>query len=863
MVLYKSIINNKNHLIMNNTDITEKLFSFKTFRSPDRIGEADKLLLFIRHPNFSGSPFYNCPQSNGSSSDYRSFMNGLAPVSSYRSLQNSYPDFYDFSCRLMLQCRNDSTKPDSIEENIQALSGTDYANVWNELLTQIVTKRSKSALQACLKMIVAQHYLSNSRSLSLDDIAKLAVVIPERVTEFVTFWQHGGNKDDLYGVYNLGIQDFRRVEQTLCCYVPGEVSHIENVMAREYKEKSTRNTLRTEETTELSSESTIENTNDTTSAERNEVSSEIAKILQKDKSFDVSGSVTVSKDSKIFGSISSNVSTGYNSSNSSSLSNTEAKNYAKEVTERAVERIEQKTAEKRTYKIIKEYEETYKHGYDNRLGDDHVTGVYRWVDKIYKNELVNYGKRMVLEIEVPHPAKLYKKALKWKKKSQAEQLSLLTPPQTLADFGIRSAKDITPQNASNAATAYGTDIQIYESENTVVTMDIPTTTVENKSSSLSQTLNSINIPDGYVADSVTCDGSFNYHTPTGTAYLEFIFSGQKIHVGDFKNRGTRSFNRNVDLTPNLPGSVSIIVKYRRVDDYSATIRVNCISDPDLLTEWQEETFINLESAYQRKYDEYSEALRLQQVEEQSIQNQTENENFSNEAANRLIEERELKRSCIEMLSRPFGYEMGQCFHTCQEYTCDTCVEEDEPEIIHIPEIEQTSALGTYAEFVKFFETAFQWEILSYTFYPYYYNPKCSWFELLQTTSDDPIFEAFLQSGMAKVLVPVRPQFEKAVLWYLETGDICTEGSLVPETEDDQCLSIVRELQCQDETTVEDSWMTRVPSTLTIIQANSAYLANEQGLPRNHLCNWECAQCNPPFETANYKLTGLHSTEPQS
>ena len=305
MVLYKSLINNKNHLIMNNTDITEKLFSFKTFRSPDRIGEADKLLLFIRHPNFSGSPFYNCPQSNGSSSDYRSFMNGLAPVSSYRSLQNSYPDFYDFSCRLMLQCRNDSTKPDSIEENIQALSGTDYANVWNELLTQIVTKRSKSALQACLKMIVAQHYLSNSRSLSLDDIAKLAVVIPERVTEFVTFWQHGGNKDDLYGVYNLGIQDFRRVEQTLCCYVPGEVSHIENVMAREYKEKSTRNTLRTEETTELSSESTIENTNDTTSAERNEVSSEIAKILQQDKSFDVSGSVTVSKDSKIFGSISS------------------------------------------------------------------------------------------------------------------------------------------------------------------------------------------------------------------------------------------------------------------------------------------------------------------------------------------------------------------------------------------------------------------------------------------------------------------------------------------------------------------------------------------------------------------------------
>ena len=170
------------------------------------------------------------------------------------------------------------------------------------------------------------------------------------------------------------------------------------------------------------------------------------------------------------------MSTGYSSSNSSSQSNTEAKNYAKEVTERAVERIEQKISEKRTYKILKEYEEIYKHGYDNRLGTAHVTGVYRWVDKIYKNDLVNYGKRMVLEVEVPHPALLYKKALKWSKKSQADQLSLLTPPPTLADFGIESASDVTTQNASKVAAAYGITIQPYNEETEYVSVDIPTTT---------------------------------------------------------------------------------------------------------------------------------------------------------------------------------------------------------------------------------------------------------------------------------------------------------------------------------------------------------------------------------------------------
>ncbi|MBR4647267.1 MAG: hypothetical protein IKO75_09170 [Bacteroidales bacterium] len=839
---------------MKNSQIKENLFSFKTFRSPDRIGEIEKNLLFARHPNMEKSVFNQCPmkRDGDGDTDYEIFMKQLEPIASYKELRSLYPEFYEFSCRLMQQRKNDSSRPKWEDNYPQPLDDDLYFALWEELLKQIATRKSMAARQACVQMIIAQHFLS--KKMTPENVSNLTVVIPERVAVFVATWQHGLEGEGLYGVYNLGIQDFRRVEQTLCCYVPGEVSHIENVMAREFKEKSSRNTLRTEQTTELSSESTIENTNDTTTAERNEVSSEIAKILQKDKAFDVSGSVTVSKDSKIFGSISSNVSTGYNSSNSSSLSNTEAKNYAKEVTERAIERIEQKTAEKRTYKIIKEFEEIDKHGFDNRLGKEHVTGVYRWVDKIYKNELVNYGKRLVLEVEVPHPAKLYKKSLKWKTKSQADQISLLTPPQTLEDFGITKALDITSQNASKAAAAYGANIQMYEQDTQYVTLEIPATTVQNTSSSQSQTLESIFIPDGLVANHLNCSGSFNYHTPTGTAYLEFMFSGHIIHIGDFDNRGTKTFDKTIELNPNIAGSISVVARYRRANNFSASVKVTCVSDPALFAEWQEETYLALESAYQKKYDEYSEALKLQQVEAAAEQNQADSASYGSEAANRLIEERELKRSCIEMLGRPYSYEMGKCFHNCRKYECENC--EGETETVHIPEIVQNAELARYAEYVKFFETAFQWEILSYTFYPYYYNHKCAWYELMQTNCDDPIFEAFLQSGMAKVLVPVRPQFEKAVLWFLQTGEIYTEGDIVPETEEDQNLSLVYELQGQDEVTVEDTWETRVPSTLTIIQAKSTYLEDETGLP----CS--CALGESPFGSDNRVLEGLDNAEKQ-
>ncbi|MBW7867562.1 MAG: hypothetical protein H3C31_04460 [Brumimicrobium sp.] len=836
--------------------IKTNLFSFKTFRSPDKIDINEINEFFIQHPDITRSQFNQCPIRNEDGSnekEYNEFLGRFKPASSYKEIRNLNPEFYDFSSLLMQQKRNDSSKKPLDVEPPRPLTSEIHLKIWEELFVQTATQKSKTARQACLQMLIAQFYVENIKRIELKNIGKLVIVIPQVVTNCFRPWQYANCGGKLFGVHNLGIQEYRRVEQTLCCYVPGEVSHIENVMAREFKEKSTRNLLRTEQTTELTTETTIENINDTTTTERNELSSEIAKLLQKDKSFDISGSVTVSKDSKVFGSISANVSTGYNSSSSSSLSNTEAKNFAKEKTEQALERIEQKTTERRTYKIIKEFEENNKHGFDNRKGTKHVTGVYRWVDKIYDNELVNYGKRLVLEVEVPTPALLYKKAMEWKSKKKEEQQATLTPPKTLSDFGIENANDINSNNASQAASAYGTSIQNYESETQYLTVDIPVKGVENKSFSQSQTLSSIIIPTGFVAERIDGVGSFNYKTPTGSAYIEFDFSGYKKYVGDFKDKGTRNFDYHFVLTPNLSGSISFVVRYRRTDSYSASLKVKCVSDPILFKEWQENTLIALQEAYQKKLDEYNEALQLQQEALAAQADQEGSENFSNAAFNRLIEERELKRACIEMLSKPYCYEMGKRFYNCKPYKCTSCEDEEEEIEAIIPETIQNQQLEKYAEFIKFFETAFQWEIFSYIFYPYYYNEKCTWYELLQTKNPDPIFEAFLQSGMAKVLVPVRPQFEKAIMWYLDTGEIYTEGDLIPETADDRYESLLKDLYGQDEVRVEGTWQTRVPSMLTIIQAKSTYLEDEQGLP----C---CEEEDETFGSDDRLLEGLDNID---
>ncbi|MEN9326426.1 MAG: hypothetical protein RI943_847, partial [Bacteroidota bacterium] len=421
--------------------ITTNLFSFKTFRSPDKIAFNEKSEFFIYHPDLIKGLFnqeFLLKKEEKYKKQFEDFIKNLNPIKYKRDIRAIDPEFYDFSCRLMEQRRNDSSRPPFEIVIPRPLPNDVYLKIWDELLIQISTKESLTVRQACIQLIIAQFYVENQKRLTVNDVSKLAVVVPDLFIDWLRYWNFSKCGGKLFGVKNLGIQEYRRVEQTLCCYVPGEISHIENIMAKEYKEKSTRNLLRTENTTEISSETEIENINDTTTSERNELSSETAKELQKDTSFDISGSVTVSKDSKAFGSISANASTGYNNSSSSSLSNTEAQNYAKEITERALERVVQKTSEKRTFKMIKEFEENNKHGFDNRGGTDHVTGVYRWVDKIYDNQLVNYGKRLVLEIDVPNPALLYKKALEWKSKKKADEQALLTPPKTLAEFGINN-----------------------------------------------------------------------------------------------------------------------------------------------------------------------------------------------------------------------------------------------------------------------------------------------------------------------------------------------------------------------------------------------------------------------------------------
>ncbi len=138
-------------------------------------------------------------------------------------------------------------------------------------------------------------------------------------------------------------------------------------------------------------------------------------------------------------------------------------------------------------------------------------------------------------------------------------------------------------------------------------------------------------------------------------------------------------------------------------------------------------------------------------------------------------------------------------------------------------------LDQYTALAKFLEQAFEWSIKDYTFYPYYWADRTQWKKMYLSESVDPLFRSFLQAGMARVIVTVKPGFEEAVQYFLVTGKVWFGGE-TPIIGDPLYMSIAQEMQEPTGKPQGNYWITRIPTTLTILQAKSAGLEVTQALP---------------------------------
>lgn len=604
-----------------------------------------------------------------------------------------------------------------------------------------------------------------------------------------------------FGMKSIGVADYLKVEQSLQGYVEGEVAHIENVMARERREKSTKKTTKSEITTMESSDSEKEQLRDTSSTDRYEMQSEIAKVIQKSKDLNVSAHVEGS-----YGPVSFGVAGSYASHNAQEESVKQATTQAKEITQKATDRIISRVHKERTEKMIEEFEETNIHEFDNRKGDKHVVGVYRWVDKIMKNQIYNYGKRMMFEFMIPEPAKLHTLGMKISKNMENQLVKPVDPREsvvhTMKDYTSLNDETILKYWLSKYNVALENELKpefIYTGKSFSFRAD---EVVDNNHERYGESAD-LEIEEGYETVSAIAQWAESWDDPNRDTIKLII--GDKLLAKNYST-DVSGYQTTVPISysahGHLSGNMAVKIKLKLTDQEKNK---------------QKQTIFNkIIAAYEKVKLKYEQDLAT--IKSQGVAILGSNPGFY-----RQIENTILKRNCLSYMinqnpsaALTFGKNKYYKTNTAEESFLNS-------------EIKVDSSLDQYSAFVKFMEQAFEWDIMSYFLYPYYWGNRDRWSELYQFDDNDATFRAFMQAGMARVIVTVRPGFEEAVKHYLTTGQIWNGGE-VPVINDDLFLSIVDEMRKTEGEKYGKAWATRLPTALTILQAQTIGLNVTKALP---------------------------------
>lgn len=217
------------------------------------------------------------------------------------------------------------------------------------------------------------------------------------------------NKNDIILVYSNGcwlkfpfqIADLRVVTLQTVGYLPGEIAHINNTQKGETNTRTTKRLKRTEEFLSLTNEEEVFHETDSQSTEKFGFTKEASNVQSEENSWNINASISAS-----YGPVKASVDGGYENSSSSTNSDSSAQTYAKEIAQRVVDRTTKKIKQTRNTTTIEEFREKVVHVIDNSALESQSI-VYRWLKKIVRGTLNNYGKRVMLTIPVAHPAHFY------------------------------------------------------------------------------------------------------------------------------------------------------------------------------------------------------------------------------------------------------------------------------------------------------------------------------------------------------------------------------------------------------------------------------------------------------------------------
>ena len=611
----------------------------------------------------------------------------------------------------------------------------------------------------------------------------------------------------------IGIGDLKVVKQNLIRYAAGEVAHIENVMAAESRGRNHRRLRQVEEITTEEFERTEESKRDLQTTERFETQQETQKTIQSETRFQVGAEVSAG-----FGPVQIGVSTQFSTSNSKTESDTNSTNYAKEIIERSLERLVERVRQERSIRTLEEIEEKNFHQFDNTDGEN-KSGIYRWVDKYYRAKVVNYGKRLFYEFIVPEPAAFYIFSRTQTVDGEDLPVEPLPPVEPLTEKPLEP-DHIMRTNYLGLAQIYGVENITPPPREEIILSRVIGKTLQPEEH-WTFTDSELEIPPGYVYEDSKLSWSYS-------GVEDFLFH---IHRSVRVSRKSGSDNTSNVEIPKLSSIFPIGGRGQGINSLMVSVAVYCKLTKEHEDEWRLKTFQSIMNAYKKEKLKYEEDLAAAQIKE-GVEI-----GGNNPLINRVIEQEELKKGCITLWT-------GFKYNAVPGITHN--IDSEPPN--NYPEIHINNALEMSPE-IQFLEQSFDWDNMTYQFYPYYWGRKKHWLDIYPLKDNDPLFADFLHAGAARVLVPVRIEATKNILFYQLTGKMWPGGD-IPQFEPPDPSGTFTDINNEDNIDDEfalykdyvaelknesmigdinedividpddpDAWMYKVPTTLVWLQSD--------------------------------------------
>lgn len=557
---------------------------------------------------------------------------------------------------------------------------------------------------------------------------------PEPDNESIVVYSHG-----CYLKFPFQVADLRVVEQKTVGYLPNEIAHINNTQPGEKQEKVTRRLKRIETFESLITEDELSKETDTQSTEKFSLEKSASEVQSEENSINVNASV-----SGTYGVTTASLDTGFSHSDSSENSNSSSQSYAKEIVQKVVDKVSHKVKSERSIKSIEEFEETVTHIIDNTGGTSGSVNigpksyVYRWLTKLVRATLKNYGKRLMFQIDVAHPSNYYLSRIlkegvkinippdprKWNKNSSDPIIRDFYSKNPTFPFYF-NIDSIARENYLALAVLYKTKLDMPPMEDITVSAGFAAT------ADGARAVGEIVIPPGYYCVKGRARG-----LSREPMFVTISTSDRRSSVwpANYLYDNENNFTINPRITDKF--HVSFLG-----GAYTVNFEIECKLTTEAFNAWQIKCYQAIIEAYEN--------LNAEAESKMSVFNPN-NPGINPSRKTELIKT-ELKKGALQKMFRCNPFWIKDNYQVGDEYDPDCCKD------------------NLNAEKVRFLENVFDWKNMTYELHPYFYTnhnkliPTAdNWSKLLNLTDDDPHFEAFLQSSYATVRIPVYRDSEKEI-----------------------------------------------------------------------------------------------------